>query len=79
MAEYRAVVDALDLGEVTITEVFDPTFGEDKHVATVAIQAQEGEEAVTNETIQAVEGALQTIDPNMTFPAVESVGPTRVG
>ncbi|HCP81678.1 MAG TPA: protein translocase subunit SecF, partial [Octadecabacter sp.] len=79
VAEYRSAVDALDLGEVTITEVFDPTFGADKNVATVAIQAQDGEEAVTNVTIQAVEAALQTIDPNMTFPAVESVGPTVSG
>ncbi|SMX32312.1 protein translocase subunit SecD [Octadecabacter ascidiaceicola] len=79
VAEYRAAVDTLDLGEVTITEVFDPTFGEDKNVATVAIQAQDGEEAVTNDTIRAVEAALQTIDPNMTFPAVESVGPTVSG
>ena len=79
VAEYRSVVAALDLGEVTITEVFDPTFGEDKHVATVAIQVQEGEESVSNETIQAVEAALHTIDPNMTFPATESVGPTVSG
>jgi len=79
VGEYRSVVEALDVGEVTITEVFDPTFGPDQHVATVSLQAQDGEEAVTNETIQAVEAALQTIDPEMTFPATESVGPTVSG
>ena len=78
-AEYRAVLETLDLGEVAVTRVFDPTFGPDQNVTTVALQAQDGEEAVTNETIQAVEAALQTIDPNMTFPAVESVGPTVSG
>lgn len=79
VAEYRATLEALELGEVVITEIFDPTFGPDQNVATVALQAQDGEEAVTNDTIQAVQSALQTIDPNMTFPAVESVGPTVSG
>ncbi|MCL4138684.1 UNVERIFIED_CONTAM: hypothetical protein GTU68_010872 [Idotea baltica] len=71
IAEYRAVLAPL--------EVFDPTFGSDENVATVALQAQDGEEAVTNETISAVQAALQTLDPDMTFPAVESVGPTVSG
>ncbi|MBU2993750.1 protein translocase subunit SecD [Octadecabacter sp. 1_MG-2023] len=79
VAEYRAALAPLELGEITITEVFDPTFADDENVATVAIQAQDDEEAVTNETIQAVQAALQTIDPAMTFPAVESVGPTVSG
>ena len=79
VAEYRATLDALNLGEVVITEVFDPTFGPDENVATVAIAAQEGEESVTNETINAVQDALRSIDPAMTFPAVESVGPTVSG
>lgn len=79
IAQYRAALVELDLGEVAITEVFDPTFGPDENVATVAIQAQDGEEAVTNDTIQAVQSALRTVDPGMTFPAVESVGPTVSG
>ena len=79
VAEYRAILDPLELGEVTITEVFDPTFDDDQNVATVAIQAQDGEESVTNETISAVQNALRTIDPAITFPAVESVGPTVSG
>ena len=79
-AEYRAVLETLELGgEVNITQVFDPTFADDQNVAMVAISAQDGEESVTNETIQAVENALRTIDPDITFPAVESVGPTVSG
>ncbi|SMY09080.1 protein translocase subunit SecF [Flavimaricola marinus] len=76
---YRAAIDPLQLGDVSITEVFDPTFREDQHVAMIRIQAQEGEEAVAGETVLAVEAALQTVDPSITFPAVESVGPKVSG
>ncbi len=79
VAAYRAALDPLDLGEVTITEVFDPTFGPDENVALVAIQAQAGEESVTNETITAVQDALRGVVPDITFPSVESVGPTVSG
>ena len=79
VAEYRDALEPLGLGDVTITEVFDPTFGPDQNVKTVSIQAQEGEESVTNETISTVQGALQEIDPQVSFPSVESVGPTVSG
>jgi preprotein translocase subunit SecF len=48
---YRAALAPLDLGDVSITEVFDPTFDADQNVAMIRIQAQEGEESVTPETI----------------------------
>lgn len=76
---YRAAIQPMNLGDVTITEVFDPTFGPEQNVAQIRIQAQEGAEAVTPETIQAVEAALQGVDPSITFPAVESVGPKVSG
>ena len=76
---YRAAVTPLGLGDVTITEVFDPTFAEDQHVAMVRIQAQEGQESVTSETINKIEAALQAVDPSITFPSVESVGPKVSG
>jgi preprotein translocase subunit SecD len=79
VADYRAALDPLELGDVTITQVFDPTFAADQNVKTVSIQAQEGEESVTNETIGAVQEALRAIDPDVTFPSVESVGPTVSG
>jgi len=72
---YRAALDGLGLGDVTITEVFDPSFREDQHVAIVRISAQEGVEAVTPEIITMVEEALFAIDPAIKFPSVESVGP----
>jgi preprotein translocase subunit SecF len=76
---YRQALQPLDLGDVSITEVFDPTFGPEQNVAQVRIQAQDGTEAVSPETIQAVEAALRTVDPSITFPAVESVGPKVSG
>lgn len=72
---YREALQGLDLGDVSITEVFDPSFTEDQHVAMIRLSAREGDESVTPETISEVEAALQRIDPSITFPAVESVGP----
>ncbi|HVG47362.1 MAG TPA: protein translocase subunit SecF [Rubellimicrobium sp.] len=76
---YRQALEGLGLGDVTITEVFDPTFAADQHVAQVRIAAQEGVENVTQETIQAVEDALTAVDPQVQFAAVESVGPKVSG
>lgn len=76
---YRQAVSPLGLGDVTITEVFDPTFGEDRNVAMVRIQAQDGAEAVTPEIIAAVEAALQEVVPDIRFVSVESVGPKVSG
>ncbi|WP_343079386.1 protein translocase subunit SecF [Ostreiculturibacter nitratireducens] len=76
---YRAAIAPLDLGDVSITEVFDPTFGPEQNVAMIRIQAQEGTEAVTPEIINSVEAALQAVDPSVTFPSVESVGPKVSG
>ncbi|WP_424973791.1 protein translocase subunit SecF [Dinoroseobacter sp. S124A] len=76
---YRDAIGSLDLGDISITEVFDPTFGPERNVAMVRIQAQEGQESVTPETILAIEGALQSVYPDMTFPSVESVGPKVSG
>ena len=76
---YRDAIAPLGLGDVSITEVFDPTFGPDRNVAMIRIQAQEGEESVSPEVINAVEEALQGIDPEITFPSVESVGPKVSG
>ncbi|MEM0935147.1 MAG: protein translocase subunit SecF [Pseudomonadota bacterium] len=76
---YRDALTPLGLGDVSITEVFDPTFTADQNVAQVRIQAQPGEESVSPATIAAIEAALVAIDPNITFPSVESVGPEVSG
>ena len=72
---YREALSNLDLGDVSIAEVFDPAFRPDQHVAMIRIQAQEGIEAVTPEVIAQIEAELKVVDPAITFPAVESVGP----
>ena len=76
---YRAALEKLDLGDVSVNEVFDPSFGPNKHVAMLRIQAQEGREAVSPEMIATIEAALRVIDPTITFPSVESVGPKVSG
>jgi len=75
VAVYRNAMTPLGLGDVAITEVSDPSFAADQHVAQIRIQAQDGDEAVSTTTIAAVEAALVSVDPAITFTAVESVGP----
>ena len=79
VAAYRAAVAPLNLGDVSITEVFDPTFGPDEHVAMIRIQAQTGAESATPEMVAAVEAALLETDPAVIFASVESVGPKVSG
>jgi preprotein translocase subunit SecF len=76
---YRAAISPLGLGDVAITEVFDPTFGPDRNVAMIRIQSQDGAEAITPEQITQVRAALQGLDPTLSFAAVDSVGPKVSG
>ncbi|MEP1963278.1 protein translocase subunit SecF [Tateyamaria sp.] len=76
---YRDAMGPLGLGDFLITEVFDPGFAADQNVAMVRIQAQEGQEAVTPETILAVEAALAEVIPDIKFLSTESVGPKVSG
>ena len=62
VGSYRDAIAPLDLGDVSITEVFDPTFGPDENVAMIRIQAQEGEEAVSAQMVADVTAALQAMD-----------------
>ncbi|MEM6940768.1 MAG: protein translocase subunit SecF [Pseudomonadota bacterium] len=79
VAAYRAALEVLELGDISITEVFDPNFRDDQNVAMIRIQAQEGQEAVTVETVGRVQGAMRAIDPDIKFVSVESVGPKVSG
>ncbi|MBE3637039.1 protein translocase subunit SecF [Mangrovicoccus algicola] len=77
---YRDAMAPLGLGDVAISEVFDPTFDEDQHVAQIRIEAQgDGDASVAQQVIADVEAALQSVDPTITFPQVESVGPKVSG
>jgi preprotein translocase SecF subunit len=79
VAEYRAALDALDLGDIVITEVFDPNFGPDQHVALIRIELEQGAEAISAERLETIKAALTELDPAITFPSVESVGPKVSG
>ncbi len=82
VGEYRSVLSGLNLGDVSITEVRDPAAeltGNAENVALVRIEQQAGEEAVSAETVSAIKDALRRIDPDMTFPLVDSVGPKVSG
>ncbi|WP_171207202.1 MULTISPECIES: protein translocase subunit SecF [unclassified Ruegeria] len=78
---YRDAIAPLELGDVSITEIFDPTFGPDEHVAMIRIQAQEGAEAVSADMITQVGEVLAAADAGLKLPfeSVESVGPKVSG
>ena len=78
VAKYRSVLSELDLGDISITEVFDPT-KPDQNVAQIRIEQQEDEGSATVKTVEMVQKALRTIDIQMTFPSIESVGPKVSG
>ncbi len=73
VAAYRAAIAPLGLGDVSISEVFDPTFDPDQHVAQIRIEAQEeGDERV----VPAVQEALRAaVDPEIRFMSVTTIGP----
>lgn len=75
---YRNVLAPLNLGDISITEIKDPTHP-DKNVSQIRIEAQDGDEAATSDMIGAVKLALKGIDASMSFPQVESVGPKVSG
>lgn len=79
VSDYRAAIQPLDLGDVSITEVFDPNFEDNQYVTMIRIQAQEGQEAVTADVIRDIEAALKTVVPDISFVSVESVGPKVSG
>ena len=76
---YRSALAPLQLGDVAISEVFDPTFRPDQNVAMVRIQAMEGEESLSGAVLAEVLEALRGVDPTLRFSAVESVGPKVSG
>ena len=64
---YRKAIEPMELGDISITEVFDPTFEEDQHVAMIRIQAQADGEAISGETIEALRAVLDGVAPGIKF------------
>jgi preprotein translocase subunit SecF len=79
IAAYRSALEPLGLGDVSIAEVNDPSFDDNQHVAMIRIQAQEGDERIASDTVDAIETALTTLEPTLTFQSIESVGPKVSG
>ena len=79
VAEYRTALQQLDLGDITISEVFDPNFREDQHVTMIRIQAQDGQEAISSHIVDRALETLRTVAPDIEFMSVESVGPKVSG
>ena len=79
VAVYRSAMEPLMLGDISIAEVFDPTFRSDQHVAQIRIQTQEGQESVASNIVIQVQAVLRDIEPDIIFPSVESVGPKVSG
>ena len=79
VAAYRGALSSLELGDVAISEVFDPTFEDDQNVAMIRIQAQVGQEAVSAEITRSAMRVLQDVAPDIAFVSVESVGPKVSG
>jgi preprotein translocase subunit SecF len=71
---YRALEDQ-NLGDVVITEVFDPSFRADQHVALIRLSSVEAETSVTSEEVAAVKASLTKMDPAIKFVSEETVGP----
>lgn len=76
---YRQTLTDLGLEDVSVTDVYDPTFGDTRHVAQIRIAAGEGEAAMTPAELNSIETALRQIDSDVRFVAVESVGPKVSG
>jgi preprotein translocase subunit SecF len=72
---YRAALTALNVGDVAVSQVSDPNFRADQHVASIRISAQDGEESVSPETMGLVTAALMSVDPSLIITSTDSVGP----
>ena len=79
VADYRRALSSLDLGDITISEVFDPNFADDQNVAMIRIQSQPGQEAATSTLVENSLQKLQEVSEDIKFVSVESVGPKVSG
>ena len=79
VAAYRNALSSLKLGDITISEVFDPSFKDDQNVAMIRIQAQPGQEATTSILVENSLQKLRGVSKDIKFVSVESVGPKVSG
>lgn len=75
ISEYRNALGDLEIGDYSITDVYDPTFAANENVRMIRFQGRDGEEVASVETMAAVESALRAVDPTISFTSGGSVGP----
>lgn len=73
LSALRNVLEARNLVDVTLTEVFDPNFRADQHVVQIRASSGGDEPGLSPEEISDLQRALQDVDPDLTFTAAESV------
>jgi preprotein translocase subunit SecF len=76
---YRKALEGLPIGDAAITEVFDPNFAPDQHVAMIRVSSDDPGEAVSEDALAAVRAALVKADPDLKVVAEETVGPKVSG
>ncbi|QIR84501.1 protein translocase subunit SecF [Paracoccus sp. AK26] len=79
VGDYRDALNDLGFSDLAITEVFDPSFGADRHVAMIRIGTTDETGSVSPDELNRIEAALHEVDPQITFASVESVGPKVSG
>ncbi|MDQ1899352.1 protein translocase subunit SecF [Paracoccus sp. WLY502] len=79
VGDYRDALNDLGFSDLAITEVFDPSFGQDRHVAMIRIGTTDETGSVSADQLNQIEAALHEVDPQITFASVESVGPKVSG
>lgn len=67
VGDYRDALDDLGFSDLAITEVFDPSFGADRHVAMIRIGTTDDTASVGPEQLNRIESALRQVDPQITF------------
>ena len=72
-------MSSLDLGDITISEVFDPNFADDQNVAMIRIQAQLARRRATSTLVENSLQKLREVSEDIKFVSVESVGPKVSG
>ena len=60
-ALYRSTLDGLNLGDVAINEVFDPSFRADQHVASIRLSAANGQDQIDDAGMKRVSEALTVL------------------
>lgn len=77
VGEFRDVVDALGVGDTSVTKISDPAAeltGTQKNIAMVRIEQTDDDPAIQNDAIVAVKDALTGAFPGIKFLSTDSVG-----